>query len=148
MMLVILILIVIWFAGMFFLGIKSKKAPELGLSNGILKPCPDSPNCLCSEYPEDKSHFEKPISLIAEGGLDVIQKAIEKTGGVVVASDSNYIHAEYTSGLFKFVDDVEIRKAAESLFHIRSASRVGKGDLGANKKRYTKILEAVKALES
>jgi len=42
--------------------------------------------------------------------------------------------------LFGFVDDLEIRIDAEvSVIHLRSASRVGKSDLGANRKRVEMI---------
>jgi uncharacterized protein (DUF1499 family) len=42
----------------------------------------------------------------------------------------------FASALFGFVDDLEIRIDAEvGSIHLRSASRVGKSDLGANRKR-------------
>jgi len=56
-------------------------------------------------------------------------------GSVRVESDT-YIAAIFTSPLFGFVDDFEIRlDMAQKVIHIRSASRVGYSDGGANKKR-------------
>ena len=46
------------------------------------------------------------------------------------------MHAEFTSVIFRFVDDVEFLLDADSLsIHVRSASRVGYSDLGANRAR-------------
>lgn len=47
-----------------------------------------------------------------------------------------YLHAEYRSKLFRFVDDVEFLFPPESnLIHVRSASRVGYSDMGVSRKR-------------
>ena len=56
-------------------------------------------------------------------------------------SAENYLAAEYYSKLFGFVDDVEFRKASDAV-HVRSASRVGHSDMGANKKRISELREA------
>lgn len=54
----------------------------------------------------------------------------------IVAEEHNYLHATFTSKLFKFVDDVEfVIDDASKFVHFRSRSRVGYYDLGANKKR-------------
>lgn len=58
----------------------------------------------------------------------------------VIAADAaaRVIEAVATTGLLRFKDDVviEVRpKGAESEVHVRSKSRAGKGDLGANAKR-------------
>jgi len=51
-----------------------------------------------------------------------------------------YLHVEFRSTLFRFVDDVEfVIDEPQGLIHIRSASRVGYSDLGANRKRMEKI---------
>jgi len=52
------------------------------------------------------------------------------------------IEARATSKLFRFVDDVAIRirsKDGGSVVDIRSKSRVGQGDLGANANRIRAI---------
>ena len=55
----------------------------------------------------------------------------------------DYLHAECTSLLFRFVDDVEFLVAGdEKLIHIRSAARVGRSDLGVNRDRVEKIRQA------
>ena len=54
---------------------------------------------------------------------------------VVVATES-YLRAEITSLVFRFVDDLELLIDQEQgVIHVRSASRVGQYDLGANRRR-------------
>jgi uncharacterized protein (DUF1499 family) len=54
----------------------------------------------------------------------------------IVVVEPSYIHAEFTSALFGFVDDVEFLFAsAKPVIHLRSASRVGYYDFGANRSR-------------
>jgi peptide-methionine (R)-S-oxide reductase len=66
----------------------------------------------------------------------------------VVAVEDNYLHAEFTSRLFRFVDDVEFYVDEEQHeIHFRSASRVGYSDLGANRKRMELIAAAFEQVE-
>ena len=53
-----------------------------------------------------------------------------------------YLYAEFTSRLMGFVDDVEFLLEAAGAIQVRSASRLGKGDLGVNRAR----IEAIRAL--
>jgi uncharacterized protein (DUF1499 family) len=58
--------------------------------------------------------------------------------------ESGYLHAECQSRLFRFTDDLELRlDAARGVIHVRSASRVGHSDLGANRKRVEALRRAV-----
>lgn len=51
-----------------------------------------------------------------------------------------YLHAEFTSLIFRFVDDVEFLLEEEThTIHLRSASRVGASDLGVNRRRVEAI---------
>ena len=53
-----------------------------------------------------------------------------------VISREDYIAASFSSSLFGFVDDLEIRiDSGSRVIHLRSASRVGTSDLGANSRR-------------
>ena len=62
-------------------------------------------------------------------------------GGTVQIEKDNYLAATFTSAIFKFVNDLEIRiDSTQKLIHIRSASRVGYTDLGVHKKR-TELLK-------
>jgi uncharacterized protein (DUF1499 family) len=58
----------------------------------------------------------------------------------VVAEGPGYLKAEARSRVLGFVDDVElVVDAAARVFRFRSASRVGRGDLGVNRKRMERV---------
>jgi uncharacterized protein (DUF1499 family) len=119
--------------------------PDLGVNNGELMPCPKTPNCVNSQA-ADEGHYIKPLHFSgtrqeAKERLLQILKSEKRTK--ILAAHEHYIRVEFTSSFFRFVDDVEFyfpkEQAGEKLLHIRSASRVGYSDLGANRKRIEKI---------
>jgi uncharacterized protein (DUF1499 family) len=62
----------------------------------------------------------------------------------LVEEDEAYLHYEFTSLLLRFVDDVEFFFDDEvKTIHFRSASRVGYGDLGVNRRRMEDIRSRV-----
>lgn len=133
------------------LSLLSRQAPELGLVDGKLKPCPDSPNCVCSEGTQDDAlHFITPISVSsahADAEWKGLIEAIQSRGGRIVQQSDVYLHATFTSSIFRFVDDVEARLDRDAgLMHLRSASRVGRSDLGANRKRIEGLLGSLGGL--
>lgn len=137
---VLVIIVIVLLIG---LSVASRKQPELGLVEGQLRPCPATPNCVCSEYPGKDSYIEP---LAYAGPVDAawtsIRRVVAQTGGEVIVAKDNYLHAVYQTPLLRFVDDVEFRLDAEqAVIHVRSASRVGRSDLGANRKRGEKIRE-------
>ncbi|MFW6125434.1 MAG: DUF1499 domain-containing protein, partial [Pirellulales bacterium] len=91
------------------LGAMSHRAPELGVVDGRLRPCPGSPNCV-STYAEDSEHHANPLKFTGrtEEAIHKLRSVVEEMprARVVTASES-YLHAEFTSRLFRFVDDVE-----------------------------------------
>jgi len=123
------------------LSISSRKQPELGLLNGQLRACPASPNCVCSEG-QGGMEFIEPLSITttADDAWRKAKKAIVETGGVIVTERDDYLHAEFVTPLMRYVDDVELRKDDnKKVIHLRSASRVGHSDLGANRARVEKL---------
>ena len=120
---------------------RSDKAP--GLLDGALSPCPDKPNCVCSEHRDDSAHFIEPLPIADTPvvvAMQKLEKIISALGGRLETSRENYIAATFSSSLFGFVDDVEARADADArVLHLRSASRIGHGDLGANRKRVEEI---------
>jgi len=61
-------------------------------------------------------------------------------GGSIQAENDNYLAATFSSSIFRFVDDLEIRFDADrKMIHMRSASRVGYSDRGINKKRIERV---------
>ena len=123
---------------------KADSAP--GLVDGKLAACPGTPNCVCSEHPGQGDHAIEPIALQGESAgaaLQRLEQIIEAQGGKIAAAREDYIAATFSSALFGFVDDLEVRiDSGSRVIHLRSASRVGISDLGANSKRVDLIKQA------
>lgn len=100
--------------------------------------CPDSPNCVSSSDPRP-SHNTAPLQLEGDiaAGWAALRATVESTPGtVVVRSSDKYLHAESTSSLMQYVDDLELLlDPATGRVDVRSASRVGYGDMGVNAAR-------------
>jgi len=119
--------------------------PDLGIKNGELASCPKTPNCVNSQAVGEKQYIQ-PI-LYSGTREDARARLLQVLGSQrrakILTAQENYIRAEFTSALFRFVDDVEFyfpkEKSGESVIHIRSASRIGYSDLGANRKRIERI---------
>ena len=119
--------------------------PRLGLVDGHLRPCPDTPNCLNSEE-AGRSHIE-PLyyNSLAGVALQNLKQTVVETEGKIVDDGPGYLRAVYTSQLMRFEDDVEFRlDDAAKTIQLRSASRSGFWDLGVNRRR----LELVRRLFS
>ena len=103
-----------------------------------LPPCPNSPNCVSSQA-ADKAHFIAPFKIIGQINAPsvALKNALLSQERVIITEETeNTLHAEATSLIFRFVDDVDVILDSEArLFHIRSASRMGYGDFGVNRKR-------------
>jgi uncharacterized protein (DUF1499 family) len=123
-----------------------------GLQNGQLTPCPTSPNCVNSENSEDSEHQITAINYQNKDMDEIfqlLQQTVAISGGKITEHKNHYIAAIYHSRLFHFVDDVEFRiDPQQQLIHIRSASRQGHSDLGANRKRVEKIKQLFGQLNS
>ncbi len=139
------IVIVLIVGALAMMSIFSRKPTNLGVTNGRLAVCPASPNCVSTQA-ADADHRMEPIPFVGSPN-----EAMQRIEGVIdemprtriVTREGNYLHAEFRSALFRFVDDVEFLIDPESqLVHFRSASRVGHSDLGVNRRRMEKIREA------
>lgn len=146
MFLSILALLVVGAVALLFtLGWASKSGQAPGLTEGKLNPCPASPNCVCSEHNSDVKHYVEPIAVagpIEPDTLRLLKVIVQDLGGTVTVETETYLATTFTSAVFGFVDDVELRVVpAENVVHVRSASRVGHGDGGVNRKRVQLIKE-------
>jgi uncharacterized protein (DUF1499 family) len=75
-----------------------------------------------------------------EVALSSLKDGIREMGGNVQVEHDNYLAATFASSIFGFVDDLEIRVDSEQkTIHLRSASRVGHGDGGVNRKRIERL---------
>ncbi|MDX1569286.1 MAG: DUF1499 domain-containing protein [Xanthomonadales bacterium] len=135
----LLILAGIAWGGMVVFNLFSKPPSGLGVNEGRLAACPASPNCVSSQADPGDSHHIEPFQLAPGSGspIDRIAEVIEaQPRARIVSRDEDYLHAEFTSAVMRFVDDVEFyAPPGESILHVRSASRIGYSDLGANRKR-------------
>jgi uncharacterized protein (DUF1499 family) len=122
----------------------SKAGEAPGLVEGILSKCPNKRNCVCSEQKDDATHYIDPIIIPQKSTVDtfsLLKNVIREMGGNIQVESCDYLAATFTSAIFKFVDDLEIRiDSTQKVIHIRSASRVGYSDMGVNRKR-TELLK-------
>ncbi|MEO0946900.1 MAG: DUF1499 domain-containing protein [Cyanobacteria bacterium J06641_5] len=116
-----------------------RRPANLGVTDGKLAPCPDSPNCVSSQAAADDSMHS--IAALPLMEIARIQEAIESLERVqVIEASDSYLYAEFESKQMGFIDDVEFyRDTAAGVVHVRSASRLGRSDLGVNRKRIEEI---------
>jgi uncharacterized protein (DUF1499 family) len=108
-----------------------------------LAPCPNSPNCVSSLSDDSKSAIQPLFfSYSMSDAQKSIRELILSMPRVRITEDEpGYIHAEFTSKFFKFIDDVEFVLNAETQrIDYRSGSRTGYYDFGVNRRR----LEAIR----
>lgn len=115
---------------------------NLGVNNGKLAPCPNSPNCVSSQS-SDVGHSIAPLtySSTPEEAIAKLKSVIESLPRTKIITESNdYLYAEFKSALMGFVDDVEFYLDPKAnVIQVRSASRLGQSDLGVNRKRIETI---------
>lgn len=116
---------------------------DLGYNNGQLLDCPSSPNCVSSSAASD-DHRISPLP--SQGSVTATkQKLLEvlsAQGATIIIDKEQYVRSEFTSSIMGFVDDVEFY-IEENGIAVRSASRLGYSDLGANRKRVDAIRAAM-----
>ena len=102
-----------------------------------------------SPFPELRlRRYEAPPELL----FDVTRRAAQSLGWEIITLDAEKkeIQAVVTTKVWGFKDDVTVQiqpaQPSGALLWIRSASRVGKGDLGANSRHVMDLVEAVNAI--
>ena len=118
---------------------------DLGVHNGRLKPPSPTPNSVSSQaalYPDNpqRAYAEvAPLHYTGDG-----KAAMARLAGIVshmarttvVTSEPAYLYAQCRTLLLGFTDDLEFYlDEPAGVIQVRSASRLGKGDLGVNRKR-------------
>ncbi|MDN5848435.1 MAG: DUF1499 domain-containing protein [Nitrococcus sp.] len=99
-----------------------------------------------SAYPERRVYvYRRPAQAVLEAAV----AAARANGWKIQSIDPkrHYLHAVAVTRLWHFKDDVEVWvKTAEdggSALHLRSASRVGKADFGANTARIVRLRQQI-----
>lgn len=119
-----------------------KRPTNLGVHDGQLAACPNTPNCVSSQSP-DAAHYIEPLrfSSTPEQAMAALKKVIQSLAKTqIITETADYLYVEFTSQLMGFVDDVEFYlDRSANVIQVRSASRLGKSDLGVNRKRIEAI---------
>ncbi len=136
----------------FLLHCTGTRPENLGVKDQKLTPCPESPNCVSSfANNSDTIHYFPAIPYSASLGTekDKIKKICANLPRTNLVKETNdYLYYEFTSLLMRYVDDVEFYFDEKSkLIHVRSASRLGKGDMGVNRKRMQTIQAELEKLK-
>jgi uncharacterized protein (DUF1499 family) len=128
--------------------LSGRRPQDLGARDGLLKPPVaaswNSVSSQAARHPHTEYHEIAPLRYQGDGNaafgrLADIVKAMP--GATIIASQPGYLYAEFQTPLLKFVDDVEfLLDQPAGAIQMRSASRLGRKDFGANRKR----LEAVR----
>lgn len=112
-----------------------------------LAPCPETPNCVSSlADSEDRVHHTRPLEVAGERDeamAKVKAAAASLPRTTLQAEEPGYLHFVSRTRLFRFRDDLEMEWAEPGVVHVRSASRLGGGDLGVNRKRVRALREAL-----
>ena len=130
-------------------GLLAGKPPtDLGLREGKLKAPSTSPNSVSSQaalwpgHPQQQRAAIAPLAFRAgdaDGNATLVRlvELLAATPGAKVGiSRPDYVYATFTTHWLKFTDDVEFwLDPANRVIQVRSASRLGKSDLGANRTR-------------
>ncbi len=124
---------------------RTPRPSGLGPSDGLLAPCPNSPNCVNSQSDPDRSRVE-PMAFAGpqDAVIPRLKAMLTRIPRVTLVQENpGYLHYEFRTALFRFVDDVEfLVDGPAGVIHVRSASRLGYSDFGTNRRR----VEAIRAM--
>ena len=108
---------------------------DLGAHNGALSPCTTPAHCARQTW----------SSSSPEADFASIVAYVQENPRTEVGEQTNhYIHAEASSALFGFVDDLELlMDVSNGSILARSVSRLGDSDLGVNANRLSELQSLV-----
>lgn len=123
---------------------------DLGVTDRRLKPPSKTRNSVSSQaslYPEHPQRAYAdiaPLALLAggaEASMVALRQALEATPGITVQEvRGDYLRAIARTRWLGFVDDLEFwLDTSAQVIHLRSASRLGREDFGANRARIEAI---------
>ena len=138
---VALVLAAVLFLGRLLVGLVGGEPGMLGLNPEAERGgCPGTPNCV-SSYAETPEHAVEPIACEADTDTAVaaFADAMETLPEVERLGDTHWV---VYSRLFRLPNDVRIT-VSERGVEVFSASRLGAGDLGANRRRVEHLRQLV-----
>ena len=115
-----------------------------GIDEGRLAPCPNKPNCVCSQD-TDPQHAIEPLPAVGADPMITLAQVVRQMPRTAIVKETpNYLHATFQSKVFRFIDDVEfLYDPEEKVIQVRSASRLGYSDFGVNRDRIEEIRNAL-----
>lgn len=118
-------------------------------TDGKLAFCEHGPHCVSSES-LDPERYIKPIAY--NGSREAAHAAMVKIisgmkNAKIVTDEPDYIHAEFTTSIMHYVDDLELVFPTEKIIQVRSSSRVGYYDYNVNHDRVEEIRKAFTAIQ-
>ncbi len=152
---IIVLVVVLLLAAQF--GLLSGKQPNnIGVTSERLKPPSKTRNSVSSQTHLYTDHVQMQYASIeplpfknnnAANSMQVLISVLKNTPGVtIVDAKPDYIYAHAKTKVLKFVDDVEFWvNPAKGVIDVRSASRLGREDFGANRVRVEAIRSAYMA---
>ncbi len=129
------------------IGFSGKRPSTIGPKAGLLRPCPGTPNCVCSHDQGRDGIPPLTFTDSKEAALQRLEKVLLSMDGCrLITRSDKYLHAEFRTRWLGFVDDFEAviqvapaESTAMGELHVRSASRLGHSDFGVNRKRVERI---------
>ena len=108
---------------------------DLGVHDGKLSPCTTPAHCARQTWPSSSPETDF---------ASIVAYVMEMPRTEVVEQNDHYIHAEASSALFGFVDDLEVLlDVSNGNIQARSVSRLGDSDLGVNANRLRELQSLV-----
>lgn len=131
------------------LSCSGQRPTNLGIIDNKFVACPSSPNCISSDASND-AHKTRPVQFnisATEAWQLAIESVIALPRTHIVTKTPDYLHAECTSAIFGFVDDLELHlRPSNNTIAIRSASRLGHSDFGVNRDRVETLRTSLSTL--
>ena len=109
---------------------------------GVFSDCPEKPNCVSTKNSNRKDYiYPFKYKGSRSEAKRILILAVKSFGSSRIKNEQEiFIHVEFISEVFGFVDDVEFYFNKPGIIDFRSASRIGYSDLGVNRNR----MEAVR----
>jgi uncharacterized protein (DUF1499 family) len=129
---------------------------DLGVKNGRLKPPAPTPNSVSSQTQLYPGHPQAQYAAIApldyqgdaQAAMAKLVRVVQaQPDTVIVSHTDDYLYAQSSTRLLRFTDDIEFwLDTRQRTIQVRSASRMGRYDLGVNRQRIETIRVQFNAL--
>jgi uncharacterized protein (DUF1499 family) len=118
-------------------------APEKPASGAALPPCGPLPNCVNSE--NGAGHQAIAPIQASPGQWQALKDWLRSQGDwMITREEADFLQAVAITPLMRYRDDVQLRfDRTAGIIHARSSSRLGIGDMGANRARVERLRSQV-----